>query len=95
MGGHLPSAARSNSVPVLFTNYLRGDPTVIEWAHAIVGEALIDAEQSALAAHRRALEQAGGSLKVITGTCFTRPSASTGEPPPMTPRDADAEKRDR
>lgn len=31
-------------------------------------EALVDAEQSALAAHRRALEQAGGSLHVITAT---------------------------
>lgn len=30
MGGHLPSAARTNSVPVLFTSYLRADPTVIE-----------------------------------------------------------------
>jgi hypothetical protein len=68
MGGHLPSAARTNSVPVLFTNYLKGDPTVVDWAHDIVSEALVDAEQSALAAHRRALEQAGGSLRVITDT---------------------------
>ena len=68
MGGHLPSSARTNSVPVLFANYLRGDPTVVEWAHDIVSEALTDAEQSALAAHRRALEQSGGSLQVITGT---------------------------
>jgi len=66
MGGHLTSSARTNSVPVLFTNYLRGDPTVLEWAHDTVSEALVDAEQSALAAHRRALEQAGGSLRVIT-----------------------------
>ena len=41
---------------------------MVEWAHDIVSEALVDAEQSALAAHRRALEQAGGSLRVITGT---------------------------
>jgi hypothetical protein len=40
MGGHLPSAVRTNTVPVLFTNYLRGDPTVIEWAHDIVSDAL-------------------------------------------------------
>jgi hypothetical protein len=68
MGGHLPSAVRTNTAPVLFTNYLRGDPTVVEWAHDIVSDALVDAEQSALAAHRRALEQAGGSLRIITAT---------------------------
>ena len=68
MGGHLPSSARTNSVPVLFSHYLRGDPTVIEWAHEIVSDALVDAEQSALDAHRRALEKTGGSLRVIPGT---------------------------
>ncbi|MDN5916466.1 MAG: hypothetical protein L0I76_15425 [Pseudonocardia sp.] len=29
MGGHLPSAARAHTVPVLFANYLRNDPTTI------------------------------------------------------------------
>lgn len=67
MGGHLPSAARTNSIPVLFRNYLRGDPTVVEWAQQIMGEALHDAEQSALAAHHRALDAAGGSLRVVPG----------------------------
>jgi hypothetical protein len=67
MGGHLPSAARTNSIPVLFSNYLRGDPTVREWAQQIVDEALVDAEQSALAAHRRALAAAGGNLWIIPG----------------------------
>jgi len=55
MGGHLPSAARSNTVPVLFSNYLRGDPTTIEWAHEIVSDAVVDAEQAALDAHRAAM----------------------------------------
>ena len=68
MGGHLPSSVRTNSVPVLFSHYLRGDPTVIEWAHEIVSDALVDAEQSALDAHRRALKVAGGSLRVISST---------------------------
>jgi hypothetical protein len=68
MGGHLPSSARTNSVPVLFSHYLRGDPTVIDWAHEIVSDALVDAEQSALDAHRRALEKTGGSLRVIPST---------------------------
>lgn len=67
MGGHLPSAARTNTVPVLFRNYLRGDPGVLDWAQNIVGAAIADAEQSALAAHRRALDAAGGNLRVIPG----------------------------
>jgi hypothetical protein len=67
MGGHLPSAARSNTYPVLFRNYLRGDPTTLEWAQDIVGQALVDAERSALDAHRRALNTHGGRLRVITG----------------------------
>lgn len=67
MGGHLPSAARSNTFPVLFRNYLRGDPTVVDWAHEVVGDAVADAEQSAVSAHRRALEDAGGSLRVVSG----------------------------
>jgi hypothetical protein len=65
MGGHLPSAARTNSVPVLFRNYLRGDPAIVDWAEQIMGEAVADAEQSALAAHQRALDAAGGALRVI------------------------------
>ena len=34
VGGHLPSAARTNTIPVLFQSYLRKDPTTIEWAAA-------------------------------------------------------------
>jgi hypothetical protein len=67
LGGHLPSAVRTNTIPVLFRNYLRGDPTVVEWAHEIIGGALVDAEQSALAAHQRALQAAGGALQVVSG----------------------------
>lgn len=66
LGGHLPSAARTNTIPVLFRHYLRGDPTVIEWAHDILGDAVADAEQAALTAHRRALGAAGGALHVLT-----------------------------
>ena len=50
---------------MLFRNYLRGDPTTIEWAQQIVSEALGDVEQAALAAHRRALDAAGGRLHVV------------------------------
>lgn len=67
MGGHLPSAAKTNTVPVLFRNYLRNDPSTIAWAQDVFGEALADAEKSALAAHQRALEHAGGSLAVVAG----------------------------
>lgn len=67
MGGHLPSAARTNSLPVLFANYLRGDPTVIDWAESIMSEALSDAEESAFAAHRQTLERSGNGLRVVAG----------------------------
>lgn len=59
IGGHLPSAARSNSVAVLFTNYLRGDPTTKEWAQHTMTEALRDAESAALAAHTHVLAEHG------------------------------------
>lgn len=48
MGGHLPSAARSNSVETLFGSYLRHDPTAHEWAQEVMGEALRDAESVTL-----------------------------------------------
>lgn len=44
MGGHLPSAARSNSAQTLFGSYLRNDPTAREWAQEIMGQALVDAQ---------------------------------------------------
>jgi hypothetical protein len=66
LGGHLPSAARTNTVPVLFSSYLRGDQTTIDWAQGVVSEALADVEQSAWSAHRRALEASGRTtLQVI------------------------------
>lgn len=79
MGGHLPSSVRTNSIPVLFSSYLRGDPTVIEWAHDTISAAVADAEASALAAHHRALTQAGGHLRIITDT------APPAEPEPADP----------
>lgn len=68
MGGHLPSAARTNSLPVLFANYLRKDPTVIDWAEGIMSQALTDAEESAYAAHQQALlKHSGNALRVVAG----------------------------
>jgi hypothetical protein len=55
LGGHLPSAARSNTAAVLFRNYLRADPVAREWAQEVTGAAISAAEQAALDAHRRSL----------------------------------------
>lgn len=52
VGGHLPSAAVTNTTPVLFANYLRGDHTVKDWAEGVLGEAVAEAESAALAAHQ-------------------------------------------
>jgi hypothetical protein len=62
MGGHLPSAARSNTFPVLFRHYLRADPTTITWSQEVLGEAFADAEQAALRAHRAVAAQ---GLRVV------------------------------
>ncbi|MET9704639.1 hypothetical protein [Streptomyces griseus] len=75
MGGHLPSAARSNSMQVLFRHYLSGDPVIREWADDVLAEALADAEQAAMAAHRRALRKAGGVLRVLTTADAAAPQA--------------------
>lgn len=44
MGGHLPSASRTNTLDVSFAHYLQGDPTVREWAEEVMTAALDDAE---------------------------------------------------
>ena len=67
MGGHLPSAAKSNSMPVLFRNYLSGDPVITAWAEEVLGEALVDAEQAARRAHELAAQAAGGGPRVLPG----------------------------
>lgn len=59
MGGHLPSAARSNTIGVLFSNYLAGDASTIDWARDLVAETLVEVEQAAWSAHRRALATHG------------------------------------
>ena len=69
LGGHLPSAARSHTTGVLFESYLRGDPTTREWAQEVISQALSDAENAALAAHRRTLAANGGTaLRVLSDT---------------------------
>ena len=66
MGGHLPSAAKTNTLHTLFRDYRRDDPVVRDWASDIVTEALAQAERAALDWHRRTLIPAGGKLDVRT-----------------------------
>ncbi len=77
MGGHLPSAAKSNSMPVLFRNYLSGDPVITAWAEEVLGEALIDAEQAARQAHEHAV-QAAGAPRVLPGPVDATTLRQTG-----------------
>ena len=72
MGGHLPSAARTNTMQTLWSSYLRGDPAVTEWAGDILDEAFADAERAALDAHRRALAAHSGTLRIIAGQAGAR-----------------------
>jgi hypothetical protein len=67
MGGHLPSAARTNTMQTLWSSYLRGDPAVTEWAEDVLDEAFADAERAALDAHRRALAAHLGTLRIVPG----------------------------
>jgi hypothetical protein len=65
-GGHLPSSTRSNSIPVLFSNYLRGDESVKDWAADVVTAALTDVEADARFSHARVLASTGGGLPNIS-----------------------------
>ncbi len=65
MGGHLPSAARTNTMQTLWSSYLRGDPAVAEWAEDILDDAFADAERAALDAHDRALAAHSGTLRIV------------------------------
>ena len=67
MGGHLPSAARTNTMQTLWSSYLRGDPAVTEWADGILDDAFADAERAALDAHHRALATHAGALRIVPG----------------------------
>jgi hypothetical protein len=85
LGGHLPTAARTNTIPVLFRHYLRGDPIVVDWAAEVVTEAVVDAERAALAAHQRAMRLAGGGPQVVAGPVIPqrRQSITTARPPSL------------
>lgn len=67
MGGHLPSAAKTNTAQVLFTNYLAADEATRTWAEEVMAEALVDAEQAAIQAHQAAMQSRGGAPTVVPG----------------------------
>jgi hypothetical protein len=58
-GGHLPSSVRSNTVPVLFRNYLLGDAMTLDWAREQMADGLAEVEEAALEVHRGALASMG------------------------------------
>ncbi|WP_406292737.1 hypothetical protein OG948_00120 [Embleya sp. NBC_00888] len=78
MGGHLPSAAKSNTMQVLFRNYLSSDPVITSWAEEVLGEALVDAEQAARRAHDQAARAAGGGPRVLPGPGDAEALAKSG-----------------
>ncbi|MEV0537632.1 hypothetical protein [Kitasatospora sp. NPDC050463] len=57
VGGHLPSASRTNTPDVSFLHYLRSDPRIQDWAEQILTEALEDTEASARAFRGRILDE--------------------------------------
>ncbi len=88
VGGHLPSASRTNTIDVSFEHYLRGDKTVKEWAERVLDTALADAESSARAFHLRVLsgeleQEAARAPEAVAAalgtTAATLKSATAGE----------------
>ncbi|WP_405844549.1 hypothetical protein [Streptomyces sp. NBC_01518] len=59
VGGHLPSASRTNTLDVSFAHYLQGDPRIREWADQVITSAIDDAENAARAFRPRILDSAG------------------------------------
>ncbi|MET8848483.1 hypothetical protein [Amycolatopsis sp. NPDC004625] len=78
-GGHLPSAARSNSTAVLFADYLRGDATAIDWASEVTADALVEAERAALQAHQQALAVTGAATLTTRSTDAVLPTGPGAE----------------
>lgn len=76
VGGHLPSAVRTNTQDVLFSSYLAGDATVRDWAEDVIAESVAEAEAAVRDAHRRALEPSGGRIPVVETSAATRATAT-------------------
>ncbi|MFI1852904.1 hypothetical protein [Streptomyces sp. NPDC020480] len=62
MGGHLPSASRTNTMDVSFAHYLRGDPIIKDWAEQVLTSALDDAENQVRAFRPRVVTPAQAQL---------------------------------
>ena len=58
LGGHLPSASRTNTMDVSFLHYLRSDPTIRDWADQILTTAIEQAHDSATRFHLRIMDSA-------------------------------------
>jgi hypothetical protein len=85
LGGHLPSAAKSDTAQVLFRNYLSPDQATREWAEEVMAEALAEAERSvlevhetsALRAHEAAVTSRGGGPSVLGAAALPTGSQKT------------------
>ena len=76
LGGHLPSAARTNTMQTLWSSYLRGDPAVTEWAEEILDDGVRRRRARALDAH------AGRSPPTRARSGSSRHSAGQAAGPP-------------
>ncbi len=70
-GGHLPTAAKSNSQQVLYQNYLSGDATVRQWAEDRMTETYSDMEKAIRTQRERRLASHGGRLMDANGSKYT------------------------
>ncbi|MEU1101558.1 hypothetical protein ABZ408_11365 [Streptomyces tibetensis] len=59
VGGHLPSASRTNTMDVSFVHYLQGDPRIRDWADQVLTTAINEAEANARAFRPRILVAGG------------------------------------
>ncbi|MFE0778851.1 hypothetical protein [Streptomyces sp. NPDC058861] len=57
VGGHLPSASRTNTPDVSFLHYLRNDPRIRDWADRVLTEAMDDAQASVHAFRGRIMDE--------------------------------------
>jgi hypothetical protein len=82
VGGHLPSARRTNTMDVSFRDYLRGDPRVRDWAEQVMTTALDDAERTARAWRPHVLDAraqaAAAADPLVAGTVAAGLGVGTG-----------------
>ncbi|MFJ8973488.1 hypothetical protein ACIRJ3_29760 [Streptomyces anulatus] len=69
LGGHLPTASRTNTLDVSFRHYLKPDPRIRDWAERVMVQALADAEDHARATTARVLDE--GAEKALAADPHT------------------------